>query len=137
MYQIAIDSQSVASVPLDIPGVSIRVLTRDAATGGMTVLTRIEAGATIPEHWHTQADETVFVIEGDFVEAGVSHGPRCVFRREGGYNARAAPQRWRLHGADPLLGRAGFPTRRTRPGGDLMSVEIVPAGQPDGHRLLQ
>lgn len=84
MYQIAIASDSVSSTPLDIPGVSIRVLSRDAATGGMTVLTRIEAGATIPEHWHTKADEIVFVIEGDFVEAGVGHGPGAFFAGKAG-----------------------------------------------------
>lgn len=84
LYQIAIISESVASTPLDIPGVSMRVLNRDATTGGMTVLTRIEAGATIPEHWHTKADETVFVVEGDFVEAGVTYGPGAFFAGKAG-----------------------------------------------------
>lgn len=84
MYQTVIDSKDVAPVPLELPGVSIRVLDRDSATGGMTVLTRIEAGATIPEHWHTKADETVFVLEGDFVEAGVAHGPGAFFAGKAG-----------------------------------------------------
>ncbi len=50
----------------------------------MAALTRIDAGATIPEHWHTKADETVFVLEGDFVEAGVPHGPGTFFSGKAG-----------------------------------------------------
>ena len=44
-----------------------------------TVMTHIEAGASIPEHWHTQADETVYVVSGDFVERGKSYGPGSFF----------------------------------------------------------
>lgn len=84
MYQIAIDSAAVSAIPIDIPGVSIRVLNRDATTGAMVVLTRIEPGATIPEHWHTKADETVFVLEGDFIEAGVGYGPGTFFAGKAG-----------------------------------------------------
>src|SRR4051794_27636870 len=51
-------------------------------------------GAVIPEHWHWQADETVYVVDGDFVEgsfvyepgtffcgkAGLPHGPHTTRR---------------------------------------------------------
>jgi len=36
-------------------------------------------GATIPRHWHAAADETVFVVLGDFVEQGKSFGPGAFF----------------------------------------------------------
>jgi len=49
------------------------------AGGGMTVLTDLAPGATIPEHWHTHADETVYVLSGDFVEAGQPYGPGTFF----------------------------------------------------------
>jgi anti-sigma factor ChrR (cupin superfamily) len=84
MYQIAINTESVASTPLPMPGVSIRILSQNAETGGKAVLTRIDAGPTIPEHWHTKADETVFVLEGDFVEAGVTYGPGTFFAGKAG-----------------------------------------------------
>ncbi len=84
MYQVTIHQDATAETPLEIPGVSIRVLSRDAESGGMAVLTRIEAGATIPAHWHTKADETVYVLEGDFVEAGVSYGPGTFFAGKAG-----------------------------------------------------
>jgi quercetin dioxygenase-like cupin family protein len=79
MYQNKILTESLPSVPLDYPGVSIRVVHTDARTGGMTVLTRLEPGATIPAHLHTEADETVFVISGDFVEDGQTYGPGAFF----------------------------------------------------------
>ncbi len=48
------------------------------------MLTRIDAVATIPEHWHRKADETVFVLEGDFVEAGVTYGSGTFFAGKAG-----------------------------------------------------
>jgi quercetin dioxygenase-like cupin family protein len=60
----------VAWSPLDFPRVSLRMLHADPGTGAMSVLTRLAPGAVIPAHLHTKADETVYVLEGDFVEAG-------------------------------------------------------------------
>jgi anti-sigma factor ChrR (cupin superfamily) len=60
---------------LDMPGVEICVLRRDEATGGQTVLTRIAPGGMIPAHSHTRADESVHVVEGEFVEYGEVYGP--------------------------------------------------------------
>ena len=72
MYQTVITSAEVEITPLDIPGGSMQVLHTDD-NGGMTVLTHLAPGGVIPAHWHTHADETVYVLSGDFVEAGVSH----------------------------------------------------------------
>jgi quercetin dioxygenase-like cupin family protein len=84
MYGIKIHEGEVEWLPLEIPGVSMKVLHRDSATGAMAVLTRIDAGATIPAHFHTNADETVYVLTGDFIEDGVSHGPGSYFVGEAG-----------------------------------------------------
>lgn len=73
MYQHQIRSDQVSPRQIDVPGVSIRVLWNDPATGAMTVITQMSPGATIPRHSHTHADETVFVLEGDFIEDGQSH----------------------------------------------------------------
>ena len=61
MYELKIDSATLDWFPLEFTGVSMKILHHNAATGGMTVLTRTAAGATIPAHRHTKADETVFV----------------------------------------------------------------------------
>lgn len=79
MYQHIISTDSLGWTPLDFQGVSIRLVHQDKRTGGMTVMTRLEAGALIPAHIHTQADETVFVVSGDFIEEGVTHGPGTFF----------------------------------------------------------
>ena len=64
---------------LDIPGVTMLVFRTDVRTGAMTVLTRLAPGAVIPAHRHMAADESVYVIEGDFVEDDETYGPGSFF----------------------------------------------------------
>ena len=75
MYEIKRAGDDGGWTPIDFPGVEIKVLHTDATSGAMTVLTRLSPGAVIPRHRHTAADETAYVIEGDFVEDGESFGP--------------------------------------------------------------
>jgi quercetin dioxygenase-like cupin family protein len=49
---------------LKVPGVSVKVLRRDAETGASTALVRLEPGARFPAHNHP-AGEEVLVLEGD------------------------------------------------------------------------
>jgi quercetin dioxygenase-like cupin family protein len=79
MYQIKVSQDQVGWTSLDLPGVSMKVLFKDDVSGAMTVVTRMEPGAIIPAHFHTQADETVYVLEGEFIEDGESHGPGWYF----------------------------------------------------------
>ncbi len=79
MYQVTVRDGDSAWASLDFPGVRMKVLHRNAATGALAVLTQMAAGAAIPAHWHTTADETVYVLEGDFVEDGTSYGPGAYF----------------------------------------------------------
>ncbi len=74
MYQASINANDAEWQALDFPDVAMKVLWRDEATGATTVMTRMDAGAEIPAHRHTHADETVFVLEGDFVEDGADFG---------------------------------------------------------------
>jgi quercetin dioxygenase-like cupin family protein len=62
----------------------MRVVHEDKKSGGMTVMTRLEAGALIPAHTHNKADETVFVISGDFIEERVEYGPGSFFAAPAG-----------------------------------------------------
>ena len=84
MYPASARAGDLPWNPLDFPGVSLMVLHTNPATGGTTVLTRLEPGAVIPAHSHTRADETVYVLEGDFVEDGVPHGPGSFFAAPAG-----------------------------------------------------
>jgi quercetin dioxygenase-like cupin family protein len=78
VYQKIVDSNTLEEQPLDIDGVSIQTLHK-GETGAMAVVTRMRAGATIPAHWHSKADETVFVLEGDFIEDLVAYRPGNYF----------------------------------------------------------
>lgn len=84
MYGVKVNESEIEWTPLEIPGVAMKVLTRDHVTGAMAVLTRIEAGGVIPAHYHTKADEAVYVLAGDFVEDGVSYGPGAYFAGKAG-----------------------------------------------------
>jgi quercetin dioxygenase-like cupin family protein len=79
MYELKRKPDSGTWDGLALPGVAMQVLRTDEATGAMTVLTRIASGASIPEHSHTKADESVFVVEGEFVEDGETYGPGSYF----------------------------------------------------------
>jgi len=79
VYDRKINSASLPWSPLDFAGVSMKTLGNDDRTGGMTVMTRMTPGASIPAHCHTHADETVFVVEGDFIEDGISYGRGSFF----------------------------------------------------------
>ena len=84
MYQLKRAADVDGWTRLDFPGVAIKVLHTDEPTGATTVLTRLAARSTIPRHCHTVADETVYVIEGDFVEDGESFGPGSFFAGKAG-----------------------------------------------------
>jgi len=79
MYQAIVASSEITRTVLEFRGVAIQVLHTDDRTGAMTVLTHMEPGAVIPEHWHSSADETVYVLSGDFIEGGVSYQPGTLF----------------------------------------------------------
>ncbi len=84
MYELKRAADQGGWTPIDFPGVEIKVLYTDESTGATTVLTRLAPGAVIPRHRHTAADETVYVIEGDFVEDFESFGPGSFFAGKAG-----------------------------------------------------
>ena len=79
MYQTVRHIDGLDWIPLDMEGVAIKILYKEESSGAMSVLTRMDPGAAIPVHSHSLADETVFVLEGDFIEEGVSHVKGSVF----------------------------------------------------------
>jgi anti-sigma factor ChrR (cupin superfamily) len=77
MYQYMSHCADCKWEDLEIDGVSSKVLYD--ATGSRTVVTKMAAGSTIPRHHHTHANETVYVLEGDFLEEGDEYGPGSYF----------------------------------------------------------
>jgi anti-sigma factor ChrR (cupin superfamily) len=84
MYQLKRPAEDTNWTALDFPGVSMKPLHTEESTGATTVLTRLAPGAIIPRHRHTSADETVYVIEGDFIEDDQSFGPGSFFAGKAG-----------------------------------------------------
>ena len=61
------------------PGVELLVLHKNEETGGMTVLRKFEAGMTVPAHIHPQANESVFILSGQWEEEGVTYSTGAFF----------------------------------------------------------
>lgn len=84
MFQELTHSDEVDWQPGPYPGVQLKVLRKDPGTGGVTVLRKFAAGVTVPAHIHPLANETAYVLSGEWIEDGIGHGPgTCFFAPKG------------------------------------------------------
>jgi quercetin dioxygenase-like cupin family protein len=60
-------------------GVDLLVLHKNEQTGGVTVLRKFHSGVTVPAHVHPEANESVYVLSGEWEESGVRYGPGAFF----------------------------------------------------------
>ena len=73
------DDESV-EIEFPIPGatpggVFAKLLNVDANQGLVTTIIHIHPGARIPAHYHNEGAEAHYVIEGDFINEGITYGP--------------------------------------------------------------
>ena len=54
-------------------GVELKIMRKDEATGGVTVLRKFHAGVTVPAHIHPDANETAYVLSGEWEESGTGY----------------------------------------------------------------
>ncbi|MBC8003102.1 MAG: cupin domain-containing protein [Opitutaceae bacterium] len=54
-------------------GVELLPLHKNPVTGGVTVLRKFKAGITVPAHIHPLANESVYIISGDWEESGTTY----------------------------------------------------------------
>lgn len=73
MFTKTLNVAELEKVDIGFPGVTMQMMTGDAQGNGLYVMTTLMPGAVIPQHAHSTADEFVYVVLGDFVEAGVTH----------------------------------------------------------------
>jgi anti-sigma factor ChrR (cupin superfamily) len=59
--------------------VELMILHKVPETGAVTVLRKFHAGVTVPAHTHPAANESVYVLSGEWEESGVTYGPGAVF----------------------------------------------------------
>jgi quercetin dioxygenase-like cupin family protein len=74
------DVNTLEAVPFAIPGatpggVKATLVNIDGDKGIVTTIIHIAPGARIPAHYHNDGAEAHYVLEGDFINAGVAHGP--------------------------------------------------------------
>jgi quercetin dioxygenase-like cupin family protein len=74
------DTTKIDAVLFPIPGatpggVKATLVNVDGAKGLVTTIIHIAAGARIPAHYHDDGAEAHYVLEGDFINAGVTYGP--------------------------------------------------------------
>ena len=79
MFPYAVSTEGRSWQPGPYPGVELMMLHQHAQTGGVTVLRKFKAGVTVPAHVHPDANEFVYVLSGEWEEAGVSHTTGAFF----------------------------------------------------------
>jgi anti-sigma factor ChrR (cupin superfamily) len=65
--------------PGPYPGVELLILHKNEMTGGLVVLRKFHAGVTVPAHTHPLANESVYVLAGEWEESGVSYSTGAFF----------------------------------------------------------
>lgn len=74
------------------PGVAMKVLLRDEATGLLTALFRWEPGAELPLHEHVEIEQT-YVLEGRLVDdEGEARAGQFAWRPKGNRHVARAPE---------------------------------------------
>jgi anti-sigma factor ChrR (cupin superfamily) len=90
------DPKSMPWQSIRYPGVSVKTLMMDKASGLVTVLLKMESGARLPDHEHALIEQT-YVLEGSLVdtegpEVGMEVGPgQFVWRPAGSRHAVVSP----------------------------------------------
>jgi anti-sigma factor ChrR (cupin superfamily) len=76
-FNQTIKSSEIEAIPAPFPDTkgtaTLKILNGDESLGPALALLRMEAGSEIARHLHEQATETLYVIDGDFVDEGVSY----------------------------------------------------------------
>jgi quercetin dioxygenase-like cupin family protein len=79
MFQYTALAREKQWMPGPYPGVELMILHKNEATGGVTVLRKFHAGVTVPAHAHPLANESVYVLSGEWEESGVTYTTGAYF----------------------------------------------------------
>ena len=86
-----VDVEALPWQPTRWPGIEIKVLMEDKATGMMTSLTRLAPGAELPDHMHVGIEQS-YVLEGALVDhEGACTTGNFVWRKAGSRHSAHAP----------------------------------------------
>ncbi len=65
--------------PGPYPGVELMILHKNETTGGVTVLRKFAAGMVVPAHTHPLANESAYILSGEWEEGGVVYTAGAFF----------------------------------------------------------
>ena len=72
-----VESAKAQAIPAPFPNTigtaTLKVLNSDQSLRPAVALLRMEPGSEIPRHMHERTTETSYVLEGDFINEGVSY----------------------------------------------------------------
>ncbi|HUL51136.1 MAG TPA: cupin domain-containing protein [Candidatus Nitrosotalea sp.] len=93
MFPYIASAKDKSWTPGPYDGVELLVLHKNPTTGGVTVLRKFRAGVTVPAHVHPDANESVYILSGEWEESGVLHTNGAFFfapkgTRHGPHHAR-------------------------------------------------
>ena len=79
MFQYIALASDKAWQPGPYPGVELKILHKNEATGGVVVLRKFHSGSTVPAHTHPLANECAYVLSGEWEESGTTYTPGTFF----------------------------------------------------------
>ena len=65
--------------PGPYPGVELKILHKNEATGGVVVLRKFHEGVTVQAHTHPLANEWAYVLSGSWEEGDAVYAPGTMF----------------------------------------------------------
>ena len=72
-----VETSKTEAIPAPFPNTkgtaTIKVLNSDQSFGPAVAILRMEPGSEIPRHVHEQTIETSYVLDGDFINEGISY----------------------------------------------------------------
>jgi anti-sigma factor ChrR (cupin superfamily) len=87
-----VDAAGQSWAPTDFPGIEMKILYADPASGISTILFRMAPGAEVPLHEHTALEQT-YMLEGRLVDHEGECGPgQFVWRPGGNRHIARAPE---------------------------------------------
>ena len=72
-----VETSKIEAIPAPFPetkgNATLKVLNSEQSFGPAVAVLRMEPGSEIPRHLHERTTETSYVLEGDFINEGVSY----------------------------------------------------------------
>jgi anti-sigma factor ChrR (cupin superfamily) len=75
----AFEASKIEAIPAPFPNTkgiaTLKVLNSEESLGPAVALLRMEPGSEIPRHVHERTTEMSYVLDGDFINEGISYPP--------------------------------------------------------------